>query len=209
MSFRVSYRCCAVHNPYAQHVLPFGGSQRAKHMPQATPRTTTVAQHTAPFTLPINTTMSIAAHRRQRQHQRRPRFAAAASTEMAREDAQTAAEAAHCRRETERLELAARLASLAATAEHRTRGSVVLRRLPPSHPQHARCLRAATQNVKPEFFSGESPYGAVKVLDIYKVRSDCFMLSIAHHSVPKYMERLNEMIVRNLSLDSGTEWYAL
>ncbi|CAM9133469.1 unnamed protein product, partial [Laminaria digitata] len=92
---------------------------------------------------------------------------------MAQEDAQTAAEAAHCRRETERLELAARLASLAATAEHRTRGSVVLRRLPPSHPQHARCLRAATQNVKPEFFSSESPYGALRVLDIYKVQSDC------------------------------------
>ena len=92
---------------------------------------------------------------------------------MAQEDAQTAAEAAYCRRETERLELAARLASLAATAEHRTRGSVVLRRLPPSHPQHARCLRAATQNVKPEFFSSESPYGAVRVLDIYKVQSNC------------------------------------
>lgn len=41
---------------------------------------------------------------------------------MAAEDAQTAAEGRHCRRETERLELAARLASLAATAEHRTRG---------------------------------------------------------------------------------------
>ena len=91
---------------------------------------------------------------------------------MAQEDAQTAAEAAHCRRETERLELAARLASLAATAEHRTRGSVVLRRLPPSHPQHARCLRAATQNVKPEFFSSESPYGALRVLDIYKVHGN-------------------------------------
>eukprot|EP00752_Nemacystus_decipiens_P007635 g6824.t1 len=49
------------------------------------------------------------------------RFAAAISAEMTAEDAQTAAEGRHCWRETERLELAARLASLAATAEHRTR----------------------------------------------------------------------------------------
>lgn len=89
---------------------------------------------------------------------------------MAREDARVAAEFDHCRRETERLQLAARLASLAATAEYRTRGSVVVRRLPPTHPQHARCLRAATENVRPGFFSGESPYSAVRVLDIYKVR---------------------------------------
>eukprot|EP00903_Cladosiphon_okamuranus_P006014 g5934.t1 len=99
------------------------------------------------------------------------RFASAVSAEMAAEDAQTAAEEWYCRRETERLELAARLASLAATAEHRTRGSVVLRRLPPTHPQHARCLRAATENVKPGFFSSESPYGAVQVLDIYKIEN--------------------------------------
>lgn len=51
-------------------------------------------------------------------------------------------------------------------------GSVVLRRLPPTHPQHARCLRAATENVRPGFFSRESPFGAVQVLDIYKVRVD-------------------------------------
>lgn len=97
------------------------------------------------------------------------RFAAAVGAEADEADAQTAAEREHCRRETERLDLAARLASLAATSDHRTRGSVVLRRLPPNHPQHARCLRAATENVKPGFFSGDSPYGAVHVLDIYKV----------------------------------------
>lgn len=79
------------------------------------------------------------------------------------------AEAEHCRQEEERLELAARLASLAATADYRTRGRVVLRRLPPTHPQHARCLRAATENVKADFFAAESPYGAIRVLDIYKV----------------------------------------
>lgn len=48
----------------------------------------------------------------------------------------------------------------------------MLRRLPPTHPQHARCLRAATENVKPGFFSSESPYGAVQVLDIYKVPTE-------------------------------------
>ncbi|CAM9171504.1 unnamed protein product [Ectocarpus fasciculatus] len=91
---------------------------------------------------------------------------------MGAEDAQTAAEGEHCRREVERLELAARLASLAATAEHRTRaGCVVLRRLPPTHPQHERCLRAATENVRPGFFSSESRYGAVRVLDIYKMEN--------------------------------------
>ncbi|CAN0187399.1 unnamed protein product [Ectocarpus sp. 12 AP-2014] len=97
-------------------------------------------------------------------------FAAAASAEMGAEDAQVAAEGEHCRREVERLELSARLASLATTAEHRTRGCVVLRRLPPTHPQHERCLRAATENVRPGFFSSESRYGAVRVLDIYKVQ---------------------------------------
>lgn len=97
------------------------------------------------------------------------RFAAAVSAEIAEEDAKTVAVGNHCREETERLDLAARLASLAATAEHRTRGNVVLRRLPPTHPQHARCLRAATENVKPGFFSTDSPYCRVRVLDIYKV----------------------------------------
>lgn len=97
------------------------------------------------------------------------RFGAAVSSEIAQEDAQTTAEVEYCKRETERLNLAARLASLAATAEHRTRGGVVLRRLPPTHPQHARCLRAATENVKPGFFSSDSPYGGVRVLEIYKV----------------------------------------
>lgn len=48
-------------------------------------------------------------------------------------------------------------------------GNIVLRRLPPTHPQHARCLRAATENVRPGFFSEDSPYDAVQVLDIYKV----------------------------------------
>ncbi|CAM9271855.1 unnamed protein product [Ectocarpus sp. 12 AP-2014] len=99
-------------------------------------------------------------------------FAAAASAEMGAEDAQVAAEGEHCRREVERLELSARLASLATTAEHRTRvGCVVLRRLPPTHPQHERCLRAATENVRPGFFSSESRYGAVRVLDIYKMEN--------------------------------------
>lgn len=89
---------------------------------------------------------------------------------MAAEDVVRIAESEHCRREQERLELAARLASLAVTADHRTRGGVVLRRLPQAHPQHARCLRAATENVKAGYFSSaKSPYGSVRVLDIYKV----------------------------------------
>lgn len=88
---------------------------------------------------------------------------------MVRADAQTAAEEMHCIRETERLDLFARLAALAATAAYQTRGKVILRRLPPNHPQHARCLRAATENVKPGFFSSESPYSAVDVLDVFKV----------------------------------------
>lgn len=50
------------------------------------------------------------------------RFAASTSAEIAAEDARTTAEGELFRRETERLELAARLASLAATVEHRTRG---------------------------------------------------------------------------------------
>ncbi|CAM9563881.1 unnamed protein product, partial [Ectocarpus sp. 12 AP-2014] len=50
-------------------------------------------------------------------------------------------------------------------------GYVVLRRLPPTHPQHERCLRAATENVRPGFFSSESRYGAVRVLDIYKMEN--------------------------------------
>lgn len=91
-------------------------------------------------------------------------------TEIAEEDAQAAAGGEYCTREQERLELAARLASLATSAEYQTRGGVVLRRLPSAHPQHARCLRAATENVKAGFFSStESPYDAVKVADIYKV----------------------------------------
>lgn len=55
---------------------------------------------------------------------------------------------------------------------------MVLRRLPPTHPQHARCLRAATENVKPGFFSSKSPYGAVQVLDIYKVPGGCGVVAV-------------------------------
>ncbi|CAM9774045.1 unnamed protein product [Scytosiphon promiscuus] len=108
------------------------------------------------------------------------RFAAATGAEMAAEDARMAAEGEHCRRETERLSLAARLATLSATVEHRTRGNVLLRRLPPTHPQHARCLRAATENVRPGFFSNDSPYGAVQVLDIYKIENRLLLERFQH-----------------------------
>lgn len=97
------------------------------------------------------------------------RYASTIDVSFAEEDSRKTAESKHCKREQERLELVARLASLAATAEHRTRGSVVLRRLPSTHPQHSRCLRAATDNVKTGFFTPNSPYGAVRVLDVYKV----------------------------------------
>lgn len=89
---------------------------------------------------------------------------------MAEENRLTAAERDLCEQEKERLDMAARLASLAATVEHRTRGNISLRRLTPTHPQHARCMRAATENLKPGFFSDDSPYSALRVVDVYKVQ---------------------------------------
>lgn len=90
---------------------------------------------------------------------------------MAEENRLTAAERDLCEREKERLNMAARFASLAATVEHRTRGHISLRRLTPTHPQYARCMRAATENLKPGFFSDDSPYSALRVLDVYKVHA--------------------------------------
>lgn len=89
---------------------------------------------------------------------------------MAKENRLMAADRDLCEQEKERLDMAARLASLAATVEHRTRGNVSLRRLTPTHPQYARCMRAVTENLKPGFFSDDSPYSALRVLDIYKVQ---------------------------------------
>lgn len=88
-------------------------------------------------------------------------------------------------------------------------GSVVLRRLPPTHPQHARCLRAATENVKPGFFSSKSPYGAVQVLDIYKVTGGCGTVVVRLEPVLVGVEARGDWFARVLGKVVGRNARAL
>ncbi|CAM9248460.1 unnamed protein product [Choristocarpus tenellus] len=109
------------------------------------------------------------------------RYAAAAEDEMAVVYASEHVERIRCRQEVERLRLSGRLASFAAAVEQHTRGAVVLKRLQHAHPQHMRCRRAATENVKTGFFSPRSPYKGVRVLEVYKIENH-FLLERFHRA---------------------------
>ena len=48
---------------------------------------------------------------------------------------------------------------------------MVLTRLPPKHAQHVRCRRAATENIKADFFGSASNYSGINVQDVYKLEN--------------------------------------
>jgi hypothetical protein len=67
-----------------------------------------------------------------------------------------------------------RLSMFALYLEHETSGRVLLKRLPNSNPQFLRCRRAATENVKQNFFAGSS-YSGISVLDVYKIENSLML----------------------------------
>lgn len=75
-----------------------------------------------------------------------------------------------CRQLEEELRWTRHLRLFGLHLEHETRGSVQLRRLAPSDPQHLRCRRAAAENVRPGFSRPEKGSSrALRVLDVYKI----------------------------------------
>ena len=64
-----------------------------------------------------------------------------------------------------------RLNIFAIHLESETDRQILLKRLPSSHPQHIRCRRAASENLKPGFFDGVPSFSGLNVLDVYKVEN--------------------------------------
>ncbi len=69
--------------------------------------------------------------------------------------------------------------------QHETRGSIVVKKLQAAHPQYLRCQRAATENVKKDFFNGDdSRYSGVMVENVWKIENrillDAFQSSAAN-----------------------------
>ena len=73
----------------------------------------------------------------------------------------------------ERMKLTERLGLLSLHIQHETRGGVVVKKLKESHPQYLRCQRAATENVKKDFFaaSPSSRYSGVSVESVWKIEN--------------------------------------
>lgn len=72
----------------------------------------------------------------------------------------------------EKMKVGQRLALFCLHIQHETRGSVVVKRLQSSHPQFLRCERAATENVKKDFFSSsDCKYCGVVVENVFKIEN--------------------------------------
>ena len=64
-----------------------------------------------------------------------------------------------------------RLSIFALHLESETGERVLLKRLPSAHPQHVRCRRAASENIKPGYFDKLQPFCGINVVDVYKVEN--------------------------------------
>jgi len=95
------------------------------------------------------------------------RYASATVAERRGVGAAAAHEEATCAALDTQLRLTRRLGLFALHLEHETRGNIVVRRLPPTHPQFQRCRRAATENVKRGFFHDAARFDGLAVLDVY------------------------------------------
>ena len=80
-------------------------------------------------------------------------------------------ESLSCNRLSMQVKESLRLSVFAIHLESETDSQILLKRLPPAHPQHVRCRRAASENIKPGFFNGASPFSGINVLDVYKVEN--------------------------------------
>jgi len=80
-------------------------------------------------------------------------------------------ELSSCNSLTQHLKSSLRFNIFAIHLESETDRQVLLKRLPASHPQHIRCRRAASENLKPGFFDGIPSFSGINVLDVYKVEN--------------------------------------
>lgn len=80
-------------------------------------------------------------------------------------------ESLSCNRLSLQVKESLRLSVFAIHLESETDSQILLKRLPPAHPQHVRCRRAASENIKPGFFDGAAPFTGINVLDVYKVEN--------------------------------------
>jgi hypothetical protein len=80
------------------------------------------------------------------------RFTSCLHAEQRLAASRRALEEREARKQRRRDAHAQRLSTFALHLEYETQGAVTLKRLPPSHAQYQRCERAATENVKKEFF---------------------------------------------------------
>lgn len=76
-----------------------------------------------------------------------------------------------CERLRHQVKESLRLSVFSIHLESETDGQVILRRLPTAHPQHVRCRRAASENIKPGYFDQLGGFSGINVLDVYKVEN--------------------------------------
>ena len=80
-------------------------------------------------------------------------------------------ESLSCNRLSLQVKESLRLSVFAIHLESETDSQILLKRLPPAHPQHVRCRRAASENIKPGYFDNSTPFSGINVLDVYKVEN--------------------------------------
>ncbi|KAJ1462978.1 hypothetical protein M885DRAFT_610008 [Pelagophyceae sp. CCMP2097] len=76
-----------------------------------------------------------------------------------------------CETEALGLALRERVDHFALHVDHETQGAVRVNRLEPSDAQHARCARAAAENVRRGFFSEGWEHKGLEVVDVYKIEN--------------------------------------
>ena len=80
-------------------------------------------------------------------------------------------ESLSCNRLSMQVKESLRLSVFAIHLESETDSQILLKRLPQTHPQHVRCRRAASENIKPGYFDEAAPFTGINVLDVYKVEN--------------------------------------
>ncbi len=80
-------------------------------------------------------------------------------------------ESLSCARLSHQVQESLRLSVFAIHLESETDRQILLKRLPSAHPQHVRCRRAASENIKPGFFEHAEGFTGINVLDVYKVEN--------------------------------------
>jgi len=128
------------------------------------------------------------------------RYAAIAEAEVQSLSARRGEEVVACDLHRKHLSTARRLGLFALHLEHETRGKIMLKRLPQSHPQYQRCRRAATENVKSDFFAANKQtngrYTGVTVLDVYKIENRLLLKDFQNTSATSEPSKVKGLFCR-------------